>query len=419
MHRGIELTVRSSWNSNCSRKMGIASVNDSNLAERLRIVISHLRTLHPQGHGITDAQLGHLKHAIGKLRSVADAGQNERKRVVTRIRELAPRLRKLLLELAREELKPYKSILMAFAADLKPDGRGIPLAALSVSELGTSEVKFTQLIRYFLDPKAPHGLGASILQSLIKWGQTELEKEQQKQTIPLLNFDSAKVEAEVPLGTIILASQKRKPYNPRIDLVVYFPNFVILIEQKINSDESVSRAELENQLEEPQQAGEHLVLEGDCTQLHAYWEATKHNWEKITKDGTGKNKSEISKIDENNSLRIFLTPTGKGGKRKNDKWFSLSHEGFVNSILDESRRVDSQLYQRLLSNRARHNLACFLWDFMQGPVMRDQTMLKKLEERIDAVVSDPASYFGLRRWCEAEQIDWQVLIKLMEVDYAE
>jgi len=389
-------------------KMRAALVNNSSLPERLHIVASHLRTLQPQRHGMTDTQWGDFKQAIGKLRSVAKAGQSERAKVITRIRELAPRLRELALKEFETHEKP---ILEAFAADLKPNGRGVPLAALSVSELGTSEVKFTQLIRYFLDPKAPHGLGSSILQSLIEWGRIK-----SGQTIPLLNYESAEVTAEVSLGGVLLASHKRRHYHPCIDLVVCFPNFFVLIEHKINSDESVTGENSAAQFDQPQEIDDpsDLVVEGNPTQLEVYWSAAQHNWKKIR---PGKHQ-----IYNTNSLRIFLTPTGKQGKRENAEWLSLTHESFVNCILDESRRIDSQFYQRLLSNRARHNLACFLWDLTQGPVMRDQTTLKKLEGRIDGVVSDPASYFRLRRWCEAEQIEWQVLIKLMklmEVDYAE
>jgi hypothetical protein len=157
-----------------------------------------------------------------------------------------------------------------------------------------------------------------------------------------------------------------------------------------------------------------LIIEGNPTQLEVYWLAAKHNWRMIRPNSP--------QIQEGNSLRIFLTPTGKRGKRGNDDWRSLSHATLVERCLDVFDKSQERLNphcSQVLSQRARYNLLCFLWDLTQGPVMRDSDLLKKLEKRIDVVVSDPVSYFSLKRWCKAEQIEWQVLIKLMEVEYAQ
>lgn len=66
--------------------------------------------------------------------------------------DVAARIRKAGLEdFETRELPRFKRLREALS------GAGLPLAALSICGFGTAEVRYTQLLRYFLDPQGQHG----------------------------------------------------------------------------------------------------------------------------------------------------------------------------------------------------------------------------------------------------------------------
>lgn len=128
------------------------------------------------------------KKAVDALKACATAPTKDTTllaRVVSKIRETA------LADFKATELPRFQRLLEALS------GGGLPLASLSVCGYSTAEVRYTRLLRYFLDPQAPHGLGASVLQAILI-----PEIEAMGFAVEDIEFDRAKVEAEVNLGKI-------------------------------------------------------------------------------------------------------------------------------------------------------------------------------------------------------------------------
>ena len=150
-----------------------------------------------------DDKIARLVAVVKMLNAEAGApakDANVLEAVVARIRESA------LADFKERELHRFERLLEALS------GGGVPLAALSVCGYGTAEARYTQLLRYFLDPQAPHGLKALVLRTIF---QSEMENA--NWPISDIDFERARVKAEVGLGKIIKRGQS---HGCTLDLLI-------------------------------------------------------------------------------------------------------------------------------------------------------------------------------------------------------
>ena len=109
---------------------------------------------------------------------------------------------------------------------------GLPVPFLSVCGRGTQEIRFTKLLRYFLDPREPHGLGYRLLEA----GFGKLVREVDDKPV---EWSAATVAAEVDLGNIEGSAGEQQ--GNKLDLLVVAGDVAVLLEQKILSAEDVGR----------------------------------------------------------------------------------------------------------------------------------------------------------------------------------
>ena len=296
-----------------------------------------------------------LTKVIGEIRCAIDhAHANRRDRLV----RISGDIRKAALKTFHEVERPrFQRLRDAIA------GGGLPLATLSVCGHGTQEIRFTQLFRYFLDPKAAHGLGPRILQATMDAAGCPRDK---------ISADAVAVQAEVSLGTIRAGEHE---ISSILDLLIRSADFFVLIEQKIHSAEGG-------------QAG------GETSQLKRYDKAIALNHPEIR---------------ENNSWRVFLTPTRRD-PREGVAWRPVAHE-------DIFRHCAAVLKDPTLSRVARHNLCSFLWDLMMGPMGVDEEVLGELREHVDGALRDETMSLVLKRWLESQGIKWPLVLNIMEACY--
>lgn len=229
-------------------------------------------------------------------------------------------------------------------------GGGLPLASLSICGCGTHEIRYTQLLRYFLDPKEPHGLKAGVLMAVIA-----PELREAGRTSKDIDWKRASIEAEFSLGN---ARAGGRELGCTVDLFLRLGSFVVMIENKIGSPE----------------AG--VVNAGEVSQLRRYSTAFTNNFPELS----GKY-----------ILKIFLTPEGRSPK-EDLGWVPLSYHEVIS-------RTAKLLSDTSLSRIARHNLCCFLWDLLSGPLSLDETVREHLSVLITNAVEDTQKHLRLKRWC--------------------
>ncbi|MBM4401534.1 MAG: hypothetical protein FJ045_06255, partial [Crenarchaeota archaeon] len=228
----------------------------------------------------------------------------------------------------------FEILHRAFAGD------GVPLAALSVCGHETTETEYTQLFRYMLDPKSPHGLGSRVLRVMLQNKKTDGNLFQDQ-----MDFESARVFAEVPLGEV-------DGKGNRLDLLVESKGRYVFIEHKINSPEAGKAAN------------------GEGRQTVSYSRAITDNWPLI-RDYCRFDKNCLAPTNKN-SLKLFFTL--KGTEAADPEWQELTHEEVFSGLLgllDDAR----------ISSRAKHNLCCFLWDLMLGPILQDAAIVDELRQK--------------------------------------
>lgn len=208
---------------------------------------------------------------------------------------------------------------------------GLPVPVLSVCGRGTQEIRFTQLLRYFLDPHEPHGLGSRLL-------EVAFAEEVRKVGSEPVAWKDARVQAEIDLGPTIRSGGQAQ--GNVLDLLVVVGDLAILLEQKILSAESVGSQEQEEALTE-------RPTERDMTQLGGYSCAFKKARDRLAPDAQ-------------RIVKIFLTPDRTPAKDAQSEWKSISHEDLIRRFLTANRKE--------LSSVARHNLVMFLWDLLCGPM---------------------------------------------------
>jgi hypothetical protein len=214
---------------------------------------------------------------------------------------------------------------------------GLPVPVLSVCGHGTAEVRFTKLLRHYLDPLASHGLGTRCLRAI--FGDD-------------VGHVDARVEAEVELGIVVHGDVQRDCY---LDLLVLTPNEAILVEQKLFAAEAVDLA-----------SGERM------TQLARYSRAFDLSFPAYG----------------GRCRKYFLTPTGKSPS-DDTSWQAVSHADWVNglaAVLDDPE----------LSPTARFNLLSLIWELLVGPLAMDER-LPALGAIGRAILAHPSRSPALRR----------------------
>lgn len=203
---------------------------------------------------------------------------------------------------------------------------GIPLPILSICGQGTQEVRFTKYLSYFLDPNKKHGLQDNLLQALFnpECKLSELD----------LNWSkNCKVVPEIKLGEV---DGNNKTIGCFADIGIEGEDYIIIVEQKILSDES----------KHP---------DSNLNQLERYNIALDNN----------------SRYKYKKKIKIYLTPN-KSNKEKSYGWLSLTHE----ELIDRGIKL---LQSKNISKIGKDNLVRLLIDLAVGPY-------EVLEESLDEII---------------------------------
>jgi hypothetical protein len=207
---------------------------------------------------------------------------------------------------------------------------GIPLPVLSLCGKGTQEIRYSKYLAYFLDGSKAHGVGMRYLDGLLL-----LATEKKMDTY------LAVVENEKWIGQ---AAGKTKLVDCFCDIVIFFDNTVVFIEQKIRSSESMNP-------------------NSKTTQLKRYDEAIAMNPE----------------FEDKEQIRIYLTPTGKVSDISSN-WTSVSYNDLVRIGID-------LLHSGGLSGVARENLKRFLLDIVLGPFEKTEDEIQDMVEFAEKAVT--------------------------------
>jgi len=263
-----------------------------------------------------------------------------------------------VLEKFRQERPRYERLQSAL------EGGGVPLATLSVCGRGTREIRYTKLLAYFLDPRSLHGLGAGCLDAV--FGPEVARKGIPRQQAV---WHEATVEAEYDLGKVAVGE---RTFGCTVDIFISSPAVAILVEQKIHAAES------------PPTSARGL------SQLQRYSCAFGQKFPLL----------------QDRTLKFFLTPH-EGASPKDESWAPLTHEAVL-------RRLAGILREPDLSQTARHNLRCLLWDLMGGPLDFRGFLRKRLAERLRSALDDDRQYVALRSWAAMQIPYLDVLLATME-----
>lgn len=196
----------------------------------------------------------------------------------------------------------YQHLLDALSGD------GLPLASLSICGQGTREIRYTQLLRYFFDPNELHGLDSKVLLAVLKpeWGRSG-------HRLKYVEWKRAKVEAEFNLGNV---ETEKRSIGCTVDLFLQFGDYVVMIENKINSSESG------------------IVSSGETSQLRRYSTALVKNFPEFL---------------DKKILKIYLTPDRRSPK-EDTEWFPLAY-GDIISRTSKLLSDDSIWQQKSMSIR--------------------------------------------------------------------
>jgi hypothetical protein len=273
---------------------------------------------------------------------------------------LIPQIRKALLSDFQVNTGRYLELRNALVTS------GVPVPTLSVCGRGTREIRYTQLMRHFLDPSEPHGLSSKLLVAMMgpELGDTEL-------TVSSLPWDDATVNAEFSLGRIKAGNRM---VGSVVDLFLRIGDLTILIENKIGSPEAGATGR------------------GEVTQLRRYSEAFSKHFPKLSKGHV---------------LKLFLTPEGRAPKEDSD-WLALSHGVLL-------KRLAQVLEDGSLSRIARHNLAAFMWDLVCGPLAFGGPERDELVSKLSNALENPDKSIPLQAWCARNVPHLEIMMKTLEV----
>lgn len=285
---------------------------------------------------------------LAQLRSAIELIKRHLVESASRSGDLREKLQSAIGKLRHDVLEEFRSVTWPHLRKLDEvlqTGRGLPVPALSVCGFGTAEVRYTQLLAYYLDARNHHGLGGRLAQAAfarrIEGGTS-------------LPWEECTARAEFPLGKAQL-SDKTERWNS-LDLLIEVGGRRILVEQKINS------AEGEEQLRRYSDAARALF--GESLDL------------------------------------FFLTPDGRGSR--NEQWIEVSHDELLcgmASVLDSPE----------LSPTARHNLRALLLDLAMGPLSQDADWIDELRRRVHQVAHDCNRAADIKRWFQRHGMSYNAL----------
>lgn len=296
-----------------------------------------------------DEKLARLRVAIERIKLHVLDGETHAAGRREQLQSAIGRLRHDVLEEFRTVTWPHLRRL----DEVLQTGRGLPVPALSVCGFGTAEVRYTQLLAYYLDARNHHGLGGRLAQAIFE------DRIDGGRDLP---WAESRALAEVPLGKAMLSDNTERRNS--LDLLIEVGGRRILVEQKINS------------------------AEGD-EQLRRYSDSARALF--------------VDAID-----MFFLTPDGRGGR--NDDWAEISHDEILcgmASILDDLT----------LSPTARHNLRALLWDLAMGPLAQDADWIDELQREVRRVAEDYNRCADIKRWFQRHGMSYdalKVMAKLAE-----
>lgn len=305
-------------------------------------------------------QLGQLRNAVEAIANLKARDAKQSDPTSATIDDVIPKIRRALLRDFEASTRRYLTLRNALVDS------GVPLPALSVCGRGTQEIRYTQLTRYFLDPRQTHGLGSKPLVALLTPELDAIEL-----TVNDVPWEGAIVEAEVSLGPINVGKRKM---GSTLDILIQAGDLIVLIENKIRSAESGS------------------IGAGELSQLKRYSEAFARHF---------------PELQDRYVLKIFLTPEGRAPKEDSD-WIPLSHgtvlERFAQALEDEK-----------LSRIARHNLASFMWDLMCGPLAFGGRERDELVARLTGALEDHDKLIALRAWCGRNVPFFDIMLRTVEI----
>ncbi|MDY0236314.1 MAG: PD-(D/E)XK nuclease family protein [Gudongella sp.] len=203
---------------------------------------------------------------------------------------------------------------------------GIPLPILSICGHGTQEIRFTKYLSYFLDSNKKHGLQDKLLKTIFN---PECE---------LSDFDSnwsesCEVIPEIKLGVI---QEENKKIGCYADIGIVGEEYIIIVEQKILSDES----------KHP---------DTDMNQLERYNIALNNNLN----------------YKDKKKVKIYLT-TKRNNNKNHYGWLPLTHEEVIDRGINLLKSND-------ISNIGKENLMRLLIDLAVGPY-------EIVEESLDEII---------------------------------
>ncbi|CCU78691.1 hypothetical protein HSACCH_00830 [Halanaerobium saccharolyticum subsp. saccharolyticum DSM 6643] len=201
---------------------------------------------------------------------------------------------------------------------------GIPLPVLSICGKGTREIRFTEYLSYFLNPKNSHGISDKLLKSIFS-------QEAKKHNLRPDWNQEVEVFSEFNLGAIEKNNKKIYGYA---DIVILSDDFIMIIEHKILSNES----------DHP---------DSDLKQLERYNQILKNN----------------KKFKDRKQIKVYLVP--EVSNNINNEWSSMTHQELVNKGLE-------LINDNTLSVTAKENLIRLLMDLAIGPYEILESNLTKL-----------------------------------------
>jgi hypothetical protein len=261
-----------------------------------------------------------------------------------------------------EERSQYQLLLYALKSG------GLPLASLSICGQGTREIRYTQLLRYFFDPNELHGLNSKVLLAVLG-----PELKQSGHRLKNIDWKKAEAEAEFYLGNIKFGERS---IGCSVDLFLQFGDYIVMIENKIKSSESG------------------IVSSGEISQLKRYSTALLKNFPEFLN----------KKV-----LKIYLTPDRRSPK-EDMEWFPLSYGDIIS-------RATELLSDDSLSKIGQHNLCCFLWDLLTGPLYLEHSTREHLSKLISDAIEYTEKHIRLKRWCRENIPLIEYILKIVEACY--
>ncbi len=204
--------------------------------------------------------------------------------------------------------------------------KGIPLPVLSICGKGTQEIRFTKYLAYFLSPNGKHGLQDKFLKAL-------LNPECRQLGLASNWSENCEVIPEIKLGDI---QGKGKTISCFGDIGIVGEDYIIVIEQKILSDES-------------------RHPDTELNQLQRYNIALDNN----------------PKYSHRKQIKIYLTPE-KVHEKDIHGWLAFTHS----DIIDRGLKL---LKSGNISKVGKENLLRLLIDLAAGPY-------ESLENSLDEII---------------------------------